>query len=324
MYRILLIGAGQLGSRHLQGLLNVKLPISIDVVDPNISSLESAKKRASEIKYDYNNVLVNYFTSIDNIFPNIDICIIATTANHRFEIIKKIITISKIKNLILEKILFQKQIEYELTEKLLKEHNINCWVNCPRRIFSIYKDLRQKITKKDKITLTLIGGDWGLACNSIHFIDLVCFLSDDYIFTLETTGLSDIFESKRVGFYEVSGSLKATFSNGSEIFLHSRRHSNANIKMQILSNSYFWEIDEFKGELSTTDLLGSLNLVKSKFVIPYQSQITNLICEEILLKNECALPSYKNSMLEHQQFINPLIDFLKKKSINCENGCPIT
>jgi predicted dehydrogenase len=324
MYRILLIGAGQLGSRHLQGLLNIKLPISIDVVDPNISSLESAKIRASEIKYDYNNILINYYTSFDNIFQNIDICIIATTANHRFEIIKKITNISKIKNLILEKILFQNQVEYELTEKLLKEHNINCWVNCPRRMFSIYKDLRQKITNKDKITFTLIGGDWGLACNAIHFIDLVCFLSDDYIFKLDTTGLLDIFESKRVGFYEVSGSLKATFSNGSEIFLHSRRHSNANIKMQILSNSYFWEIDEFNGELSTTDLLGSLKLIKSKFVIPFQSQITNIICEEILLKNECPLPSYSISRIEHQQIINPLIDFFKKKSINCENGCPIT
>lgn len=324
MYKILLIGAGQLGSRHLQGLLNVKLPISIDVVDPNISSIEIAKKRVSEIKYDYDNVFINYFNSIDNISPNIDICIIATTANHRYEVIKKIITISKIKNLILEKILFQKQVEYELTAKLLKDNSINCWVNCPRRMFSVYNELRQKITYNEKITLTLIGGDWGLACNSIHFIDLVCFLSDDYIFSLDTAGLSDIFESKRVGFYEVSGTLKATFSNGSEIFLHSRRHSSANIKIQILSDSYFWEIDEFKGEISITDILSCSNPVKSKFTIPYQSQITNLICEDILLTNECALPSYENSMLEHIQIINPLIEFLQKKSINCENGCPIT
>ena len=211
MYKILLIGAGQLGSRHLQGLLNVKLPISIDVVDPNISSIEIAKKRVLEIKYDYDNVFVNYFNSIDNISPNIDICIIATTANHRYEVIKKIITISKIKNLILEKILFQKQVEYELTAKLLKDNSMNCWVNCPRRIFSVYNELRQKITYNEKITLTLIGGEWGLACNSIHFIDLVCFLSDDYIFALDTAGLSDIFESKRLGFYEVSGSQKVTF-----------------------------------------------------------------------------------------------------------------
>ena len=49
MYQIGVIGAGQLGGRHLQGLARLSLPCEIDVVDPSPVSLDSARKRFSEI-----------------------------------------------------------------------------------------------------------------------------------------------------------------------------------------------------------------------------------------------------------------------------------
>ena len=39
IYKIALIGAGQLGSRHLQALANSSLKISIEVVEPDLSHL---------------------------------------------------------------------------------------------------------------------------------------------------------------------------------------------------------------------------------------------------------------------------------------------
>ena len=47
--RIAIIGAGQLGSRHLQGLTKIKQDIHITVIDPNPSALEIARQRFVEM-----------------------------------------------------------------------------------------------------------------------------------------------------------------------------------------------------------------------------------------------------------------------------------
>ena len=47
--KIAIIGAGQLGSRHLQGLAQCNFDISIEVVEPYDLSRETAKKRYEEI-----------------------------------------------------------------------------------------------------------------------------------------------------------------------------------------------------------------------------------------------------------------------------------
>lgn len=44
-YKIAIIGAGQLGSRYLQGLSKVTLEIEIFVVDVSLNSLNLAKKK---------------------------------------------------------------------------------------------------------------------------------------------------------------------------------------------------------------------------------------------------------------------------------------
>ena len=51
MYNILLIGAGQLGSRHLQGLMKCPLPARIEVIEPSEKNRNTAIERvqANEI-----------------------------------------------------------------------------------------------------------------------------------------------------------------------------------------------------------------------------------------------------------------------------------
>ena len=48
-FRLLIIGAGQLGSRHLQGLSKINNDIEIAVVDPNRDALELAHNRYEEM-----------------------------------------------------------------------------------------------------------------------------------------------------------------------------------------------------------------------------------------------------------------------------------
>jgi len=325
MYKIVLIGAGQLGSRHLQGLLNIKLPVSIEVVDPSKDSLELAKQRAGGMEINANVKEIVYKTALDDLSPEVDIAIIASTSNTRFRIIEKLVSVARVKNLVLEKILFQCEKEYELTSKILVENNINCWVNCSRRLFPVYQDIKKLVKTNEKLTYTVLGGEWGLACNAIHFIDHLNFLNSADDFAFEYSGISDVFESKRKGFYEFAGTLKATQPNGSELFLHSRKTSTAGVQIQILSDSFFWQIDELRGQLITSSRENNWTPLISTFNSPYQSQLTNLICESILLDNEVQLTKYETSQKLHLQMLDAFLRIFDNKSLKTvDGGCPIT
>ena len=65
MLNIVLVGAGKLGSRHLQALSQVKIKdINIHVVDLNTSALSTAKDRFKEMPKNPNILNINYLSNI--------------------------------------------------------------------------------------------------------------------------------------------------------------------------------------------------------------------------------------------------------------------
>ena len=104
MYNILIIGAGQLGSRHLQGALLSKNELNITVVDPSQESINVACERASEVKYGNPHSTVSYKIDIPN-NEYIDICIIATAAHVRAIVTKQLLLTNEVKQIVFEKVL---------------------------------------------------------------------------------------------------------------------------------------------------------------------------------------------------------------------------
>ena len=78
---ILIIGAGNLGSRHLQGLGKTKNKFNITVLDPNDSALAKAKLCYKEILRSNPYQTVNFVNSLDLVRNSADLAIIATTAD---------------------------------------------------------------------------------------------------------------------------------------------------------------------------------------------------------------------------------------------------
>ena len=50
-YRILLVGCGNVGSRHLQALAKIPFSLKIDIIEPNSSSKKLGLSRLEEISY---------------------------------------------------------------------------------------------------------------------------------------------------------------------------------------------------------------------------------------------------------------------------------
>ena len=137
MKNIFIIGAGQLGSRHLQALKNSNNSLNVFIIDPSSESLNIANERYESMPGIDNNT-VSYSKSLNDINCNnkIDIVIIATAANVRANVTRDLLDKFEVKTIVFEKILFQKREDYNLISELLKSKNINSYVNCPMRMMS--------------------------------------------------------------------------------------------------------------------------------------------------------------------------------------------
>jgi Oxidoreductase family, NAD-binding Rossmann fold len=323
MYKIVIVGAGQLGSRHLQGVLRANLQASIEVVDPNSVALENAKKRVDEISYEKNSKSIAFLTCLTAVSKHIDLCIVASTANVRFNIIQTLVSVSTIRFLILEKILFQDLDQYDLTQELLAKNGIQTWVNCPRRMVPEYKALQSRINTNEPISFVLLGSNWGLGCNAIHFIDLFTFFTGNHKLVFNTDRIHKIIPAKREGFYELVGTLSGSQQNNAEIVLQSKEQQNAFISISILTGTFYCTINEIKGLMTIMDTT-SQQTEDIKISIPLQSQLTIKICEDLLLRGHCDLTSYPISSLLHKQLLSSYVDVFERNGFSLHKSCPIT
>lgn len=300
MYNVAIIGAGQLGSRHLQGLKTATSPLSISVVDSSNDSMQIAKERYDAVQV-VGEKSVDYLTSIENLPEALDLVIIATGSKPRAAIIKSLLASKQVKNLVLEKVLFPTLADYDEIGCLLKEKAVNCWVNCPRRMYGMYQQIGEIIDKSKPVSMIYGEENWGLCCNSIHEIDIFMYLTGEKSYSIDTSQLNtEIESSKRNGYIEMTGTLKIKTPNGSELVLTSVNgyEGEAGISIQNGESNLF--IDEGHG-------LWSLNGKQHTFAVPYQSQLSGILADDLLLKGNCQLSTFELSASYHKPFIEALL-----------------
>ena len=322
---LLLVGAGQIGSRHLQSCLKFHEKLEIYVVDSSEESLAISKSRASEIdsliKHE-----VYYVTELDSINElKFDFLIIATGAGPRLSILNNVLEKFSIKSAILEKILFQTLDAYISASRIINEKKVNSFVNCPRRVYPFFKEIKEKyITKESSVVLNCRGGEWvGLGCNSIHYLDLLNFLTDENIIEIDVGFLDkEIKNSKREGNVEFTGIIKGTYSSGSKISIESIAGSDVNSTIEILINDFIILIDELTGGYRI--FKGEILIEESSYDILFQSDLTHLMLEQIEKTGSCDLIDFHDSVKLHQEFISKLLEHYNKFSGNSTKTLPIT
>lgn len=320
MYTITVIGAGQLGSRHLQGLANLTIPFDLHIVDPCDTSIVLAKERIREVS-DCRNIIREIISheSPVTLPKTIDLAIIATTADVRMAAFEGLCKSRLIKNVILEKILFQRFVEYYEAARIIERDSIKCWVNCPRRIYPVYGELKTFFSDDSVKHMDVYGGNWGLGCNGIHFLDLLAFLSNEGTFTFDLRGLDPGRRlSKRNGFVEFSGSLRGRYGQTS-FNLTSIHESQARHLIVLRGEKKSVIVDEAGGHL--WKLTGNEDKLE-EFSLPYQSQLSGVVAESILTTGQCGLPTYEQSSKIHLNFLKALA--LHGSPQGHPDMCPLT
>jgi hypothetical protein len=306
MLNICVVGAGQLGSRHLQALHSVKYELDIYVIDSSAESLRIAKERFDSLGQNKIGKRIFYFKDFTKIPENVDICINATNSDARFSTIKELISKSNVKYFILEKLLFNKKEQYYEVGDIFKNNNIMAWVNCSMRAMKFY--------------------NYGLITNAIHYIDHMAYLAQNDDFSINTEFLDrDIIESKRKGFCELNGRMQVLFNNGASGELISYCKGTAPLIIEIFDEDNRCISKECEGIvwISSNNDNWIWKSVEAK--IPYQSQMTTRLIEDIIEKSDCPLVTFEKSSKYHIILLDALNQHLKYKCNNdTKNIYPFT
>ena len=173
--KVLIIGAGRMGTRHMQGAQKAKNVEKIVITDIKEEALTNAKT-VSE-----NDPRVGFILFENLEIEKYDICIIASVADNRKQLCEFAVR-CQCQYLMIEKPLGQ---SYEEVEKLIQYFNslpINVVVNLNMRLYDPVNKLKIDLKKyrqlQGETVVTLNTGTLGIGCNGIHYLDFLFFIMD--------------------------------------------------------------------------------------------------------------------------------------------------
>jgi len=314
-HKVLIAGAGQLGSRYLQGLAKSTLPLDIVVFDPSPESLARAEQRWQEMQPTAEH-LVSYVSDLATLPPKLDLVIVATTADMRAGLVEEIRRHAEVSNWVLEKVLAQSTGELNRLKRAIGDGD-KAWVNTPMYQWPLYQQLRQLYTGTTPVHANF-SGFRGLACNAIHYVDFVSRWNGAAVTRVDASDLHpEWYPAKREGFFEIDGGIRVEFADGSILALSSDRN-NLGYKVTLKVGDDEWQVSEVDGTARAADG----RVVEGG--VAFQSQLTAPMTEAIFSGKPCGLPTLDESIQQHTLFLDALLAHWIEHMPNKLDRLPIT
>lgn len=328
---ISIVGAGQIGSRHLQSLARLKFPCMVSVCDPSRDSLSMAKRRFEDVTSEISNsqVQARYTQSMDELPKQPNLVIVASSAKERPDIVRKIFSTSKPDAVILEKILFQDPLVYSEMSEIFKGAKVPVWVNCNLRATECYQVLKGELRSRSgwEMSLKTFNQVWGLGCNGVHYLDLFCYLTSSPKLRLDSVDLDkEILPAKRPGHVEFTGSYKVKSDNDNFLTISSQAVPGNTIEVVISGDKWSYSISQNSDFTMSVEYIHTGDNVKSfrKFEDPPQSFVTHKIVSQIFDEGNCKLPTYEEAKESHLLHLGVLLAHLSKYYDKEMLVCPVT
>lgn len=314
---IVIVGCGNLGSRHLQGVAKISTSLEISVVEPNVTSIQIAKKRLNEISN--HNHVVSWFDDIDDVSKSSDLAIISTNSSGRSTLIKQLLKNNHSRFLI-EKIVCQSKEEYLSLLNEMKKYDAKGWVDTSRRYFSFYQSLKKYFFQSNPIQISVTAGNIGLGTNAIHFLDLFLWLVNSTNIELTGSLHNKILSNKRgSNFVEFAGTINGKSFSQSMINISCSLSENLPTIVDISSDDKKITIDE-----TNQKILECQNLPMIPLKWEFQSDLTTIIVNDILINDECKLPNISDSFILHGELFRIFNNHINKIQNRQLTLCPIT
>ena len=325
---IVLIGTGNVGSRHLQALARLPYDLTIQAVEPDPQAQSRARALLESTPPGQCDVSVEWLTGLDGIHTCPDLTVVATTSKGRANLIEKLLATGH-RRLLIEKVVCQSTDEYDGLLSSVSHHDAKAWVNCIYRYYPYFTEIRDLLEDKGDLCFSAVGSNNGLGCNAIHLLDIVCMLSGTQGISLDGSALhNDIMPCPRgEDFVEFAGLITARTDNGNwasvnfhpgipprsllinilasgvKVFLEDRA-SVAKAFISREENDWQWEEHDY-GDL-------------------FLSRLATGIAQSILESDTCDLPSVEDLYQLHDELFRVFCSHLEAVTANRAPICPIT
>ena len=285
--RICVVGVGNIGMRYVQGISKTFPDAQLVLIDCDARLKELAQ-------LDLGNVLL--LPSLDDIEVPIDLFVVATSCESRLSIYKRCLELNP-KYIILEKYLFKSRQEYEECLSLTRVPTfVNQWMYGSKTFDCLFEN--------DAQSVELRGSGWGLACNSVHWMDVFKrHMNITHLQVGSDTVISEVFASKRTGYEEIFGEL-----------VFEDRDSDKTFKLVDLPDPSLVNMQKITvdGKVYTFDFS---KIIEGETVLshfPYFSELIGGIVGEILEHGSCHLPLLEESISQHL-LIEDTLDTLENR-----------
>lgn len=316
----LLVGAGQLGSRYLQGLRSVPEPLHVTVVDSSAEALVLAERRWDEARLAGPHPRPMFQKSVREAVergPAVwDLAIVSTTAKHRLEAVTEIVAGTAIEHWVLEKVLAQSSTDVRALKDQVGAVSA-AFVNTCLRMMPGYGALKNLVVPP--LRVEILGGRWGLASNAIHFVDMVAWMTGAQM--LDVVAGSDSggwYRSKRPGHYDMTGVVNAAFTDGSNLAMVARANDDPLIISIADSAGSSWTIDQASGSART----GKGETLRVDFEL--QSAMTPRLVTGLLRAGSCDLTRLQESARMHELLLDALLHDWNAATGSSDSRVPIT
>jgi predicted dehydrogenase len=309
---VLIIGFGNIGSRHVESLLQ-NGSVSVDVFE-----LHEASKERYVGRLDYLDFKQLHFINAIESCEKYDAVVIATCADTHYELIKEVVR-KGARTILVEKIVFQSLSHFEEMIRLKNEYNLSIAVNHIYRYSEFYIALKKMYHQSGtpgKGVMCIEGVNLDIGCNSIHYIDLFQYLFSCTDLEPRSSSLhvSDLPHKRGNQFHEYFGSYEIQSADGLAYCNISSVSSETDpaLLLKIEYNDLVISIDEQTGSVNH-NFVGEL----PAFDGPRVSALTYRICTD-LLNNVCLLPGLEESYQAHRALflsVNPVLEFDETVSI---------
>lgn len=302
MYNVCVIGIGQLGRRHIEGLFKSNNNIRVFAYDLAFDELQ--KWCINFIKsHENSNATIAKVKCLNDLEKvSFDLVIVATNALDRPKFLINYMSILTSKYWLIEKPLSQSNSG--LAELTRLSQVKNCWVNHWRRDTTMYKNLKTHFLKPKAIDVVVSGPNLGIACNISHFVDIVNFLNGETPKTVNTSELEKNWHpSKRQGFFDIDGILNIEFDKGSTL----KVISNSDLsKYEITIDGKNLRAKNIK----INEVEGAIHVgydYHSGLKVPFQSQMTGKILDDLMTRGTCDLTPLEIAISCHRPLVKALL-----------------
>lgn len=326
--RILLVGCGEIGSRHLQAVVRLPQVTRVEIVDPRPEAWALGRARVADVPDRCPATELRWLSALEEASPGGALCIVATQAEGRSRLVREVAEQLGYRAFLLEKIVTQSVREIEELVAYVRQRELSVWVNFMTRAYPVFQRVKQRLDPEEPIFFSSVGGNRGLATNGMHDADLFACL--DGASRIEPAGcalVDPILHPSKRGrtVFDLSGTLHGCTQKGSQMVLSYMPGHAGWPYITIATPRYRWIIDHVQHTMAESDAASGW----AWRVVPCEcnilvSQMTTVFAAEILAAGRCDLPTLAESLVAHRFILGELQPHFNRLLEQATDLCPVT